>query len=109
MKTVWRLVTIIVLTLGIISGCTGGSGDDNTATPTAQIGVANPASTYCLDQGNKLEIRTASDGGQYGVCIFPDGSECEEWAYFRGECTPKSFTPAPAPGTSSCNHHDNDH
>jgi len=22
------------------------------------------------------------------VCIFPDGSECEEWAYLRGECGP---------------------
>jgi hypothetical protein len=22
------------------------------------------------------------------VCIFPDGSECDEWAYFRGECGP---------------------
>ena len=20
------------------------------------------------------------------VCVFDDGSECEEWAYFRGEC-----------------------
>jgi hypothetical protein len=22
------------------------------------------------------------------VCVFPDGSECEEWAYFRAECAP---------------------
>ncbi|MBU1866793.1 MAG: DUF333 domain-containing protein, partial [Actinobacteria bacterium] len=28
------------------------------------------------------------DGGTYGVCVFPDGSECDEWAFFRGECEP---------------------
>jgi putative hemolysin len=52
------------------------------------VGMANPASTYCVDQGNTLEIRTDSEGGQVGICIFPDGSECEEWAYMRGECGP---------------------
>jgi len=31
------------------------------------------------------------------VCVFPDGSTCDEWAYFRGECSPgaqASSTPA---------------
>ena len=27
-------------------------------------------------------------GGTAGYCVFPDGSECEEWAYFRNECQP---------------------
>lgn len=48
--------------------------------------IANPASVYCEKQGGKLEIRTGADGGQTGFCKFPDGSECEEWKYFRGEC-----------------------
>jgi len=51
-------------------------------------GLPNPASVYCRDNGYMFEIRTAADGGQYGVCIFLDGSECEEWAYYRGECSP---------------------
>jgi putative hemolysin len=51
-----------------------------------QAGVPNPASVYCTQQGNKLEIRTAADGSQSGICVFPDGSTCDEWAYFRGEC-----------------------
>ncbi len=50
--------------------------------------MANPASVYCEEQGGTLDIRTADDGGQYGICIFDDGSECEEWAYFRDECQP---------------------
>ena len=28
----------------------------------------------------------SNDEGQYGVCVFSNGTECEEWAYFRGEC-----------------------
>jgi hypothetical protein len=48
--------------------------------------MPNPASVYCEQQGNKLEIHTAADGSQSGVCVFPDGSICDEWAYFRGEC-----------------------
>jgi putative hemolysin len=56
------------------------------ATQTTQANMANPAAVFCEQQGNKAEIRTAADGSQSGVCIFPDGSECDEWAYFRGEC-----------------------
>lgn len=53
---------------------------------TPQAAIPNPASVYCEKNGNKLEILTADDGSQSGVCVFPDGSTCEEWAYFRGEC-----------------------
>ena len=35
-------------------------------------------------------MRQDPSGGTIGYCIFPDGSECEEWAYFRGECDPVS-------------------
>lgn len=60
--------------------------DENTeeALPSAQL--PNPASVNCTDRGGELEIRTGEDGGQYGVCKFGDGSECEEWALLRGEC-----------------------
>jgi putative hemolysin len=51
-------------------------------------GLANPASVHCEEQGGKLEIRTDADGGQKGACVFDDGSECDEWAFFRGECNP---------------------
>jgi len=50
------------------------------------IGMANPASVYCEEQGGVLDIRD-TDVGQYGACVFPDGSECEEWAFFKGECS----------------------
>ena len=66
-------------------------------TDTSQVNMPNPASVYCEQNGNKLEIYTAADGSQSGVCIFPDGSTCDEWAYFRGECSltvQQSPTPA---------------
>jgi putative hemolysin len=67
------------------------------ATETLQVNMPNPASVYCEQNGNKLEIQTASDGSQSGVCIFPDGSSCDEWAYFRGECGLAAQTsPTPA-------------
>ena len=62
---------------------TPSQGDD-----AASAGMPNPASVYCEETGYKLDIRTDADGGQYGVCIFPNGSECEEWAFFREECQP---------------------
>lgn len=47
------------------------------------IGMANPASVHCEREGGRLDIRRDSDGGQYGVCVFADGRQCEEWALFR--------------------------
>jgi len=59
--------------------------------------MPNTASVYCEQNGNKLEIQTAADGSQSGICVFPDGSTCDEWAYFRGECGPAIQTsPTPA-------------
>ncbi len=67
-------------------------------TPEAgQGGLPNPASVYCQEQGGQLEIRQDSQGGQYGVCIFEDGSECDEWAFYRGECEPGQMDRAPEP------------
>lgn len=61
------------------------------STSTAESGgLPNPASVYCKEKGYTLEIRTAEDGSQQGFCVFPDGSECDEWAYYRGECKPGS-------------------
>lgn len=56
----------------------GSGGADN-------MGIANPASKHCEENGGKLEIVTEGDGS-YGICKFDDGTECEEWAFFRGEC-----------------------
>jgi uncharacterized protein len=59
-----------------------------TSVPQAEVELPNPASAYCEAQGGTLDIRADDEGGQIGICVFADGSECEEWAFFRGECTP---------------------
>ncbi len=58
--------------------------------PTAPpvVGLAYPAANYCSEREGRLEIQTTSNDGQIGVCLFNDGSLCEEWAFFRGECRP---------------------
>ena len=58
------------------------------------VDMPNPASVYCEGQGGTVEMRTGTDGGQVGICVFADGSECDEWAFFRGECAPGSLPPS---------------
>ena len=47
------------------------------------VWIANPASTYCVEQEWEIEIREDAEWAQYGVCKFKDGTEVEEWEYFR--------------------------
>lgn len=63
------------------------------ASPTPQPNLPNPASAYCEEHGGRVDTRQDASGGQSGVCVFPDQSECEEWAYFRGQCLPGTATP----------------
>ena len=43
----------------------------------ATTGTANPASVYCAAMG----YATAGED-----CAFPDGTHCEQWSFYRGEC-----------------------
>jgi putative hemolysin len=52
----------------------------------AQPNLANPASQRCVAVGGALQIERRPDGGQFGVCVFVDNYQCEEWALFRGDC-----------------------
>lgn len=48
--------------------------------------IPNPASLYVKFLGYKSEIKSDKEGNQRKVCILPDSSECDEWAFFRGTC-----------------------
>jgi len=76
--TLFFLFSILLLT-----SCSPDPGN-----PTPAANLPNPASVYCEENGGILELRTDPSGGVAGVCIFPDNSECDEWAYFRQECKP---------------------
>lgn len=49
-----------------------------------ETGVRNPAAAYCVDLGYEYDIKK-SPAGEYGVCVFPDGSEANEWKFFAGQ------------------------
>ncbi len=87
---------LVLLVLTTLSCSLLSAPSSPTATPEADrgdSGLGNPASIYCLEQGGTLEIRN-TDQGQVGICTLPDGTVCEEWAFYRGEC-PEVATVAP--------------
>ena len=93
MKRIWMVLVVAIVLCGLLVGCQPASSEtDQTPASSSSdgAGLPNPASAYCLEQGYKHEIRTAADGSQSGVCIFPDGSGCDEWSFYRSECGPDS-------------------
>ena len=93
-----KRISTLTMILMALTACTSFRVQKSEYAATEILGnMPNPASVYCEQNGNKLEIRTAADGSQYGICVFPDGSTCDEWAYYRGECglaAQESPTPA---------------
>ena len=80
-------------TFGLVAllaiGCLALAGCNKTENPDEKnVGMANPASVYCEEQWGTLQIETAEDGSQSWICLFKDGSYCEEWSYYRDECQP---------------------
>ena len=47
------------------------------------IGMANPASVYCVEQGGESITKQNKDGSEYGICKFKDGKEVDEWEFYR--------------------------
>ncbi|HSJ56157.1 MAG TPA: DUF333 domain-containing protein, partial [Anaerolineae bacterium] len=48
--------------------------------------LPNPAAQHCAEVGGSWSLETRSDGGQYGICLFEDNRQCEEWALLNGHC-----------------------
>ena len=71
---------IVILLAATMAGCTTNGGETGPTT-----GLVNPASVYCKGLGFEEETREG-DLGQYGVCLFPDGSECDTWGFLAGRC-----------------------
>ena len=72
---------VMILVIAFCSSCTGVSAQGINKTQ-----IANPASVNCIKQGGTLSIQKSADGGEYGICVFADNRQCEEWALLRGEC-----------------------
>ena len=51
------------------------------------VWLANPAAVYCTELGYDSETIRTPDGGEQGVCRFPDdGTSCDEWEFLEGKC-----------------------
>jgi len=81
-------VFLVLMLFAVLVAMVACKTPESTTESTPGIEIANPAAVYCVEQGYKNEIRTDAEGNQYGVCIMDDGTECDEWAFYRGECGP---------------------
>lgn len=90
----YQMKSIILVTILVFAfvGCGGNTPATVEGTETKaensvpETEVANPASANCVSQGGKVEMQKDENGSQFGVCIFDDGSRCEEWSLFKKNC-----------------------
>lgn len=74
--------TVLVVACGGTDG-SDAAGNLSSPAPSADedergsVGVPPPASDYCKKLGYPIE-------GQ--DCVFPDGTRCEQWSFYRGAC-----------------------
>ncbi|MDP2925809.1 MAG: DUF333 domain-containing protein, partial [Nanoarchaeota archaeon] len=48
--------------------------------------IPNPGGSYCKMLGYRWRINETKEG-QQGICVFPDGTECDEWRFYAGLCS----------------------
>ena len=79
MKTkTFGLVALLAAGVLTLAGC------GKTEAPVEENAeIANPASVYCEENGWTLVLEEGA-----WLCMFADGSYCEEWAFMNGECQP---------------------
>jgi len=80
-KKTFGIAALLAITTLTLVGC--GKNDTPVENPDENAEIANPASVYCEENGGTLQL----EEGDW-LCMFDDGSYCEEWAFFDGECKP---------------------
>ncbi|MFN0028971.1 MAG: DUF333 domain-containing protein [Acidimicrobiales bacterium] len=71
----WGPVLAAAVTLA--AGC---GGDDADAPQ-----LPNPASAFCVEQGGTVTMVSTDEGAQAGRCRLSDGTEVDEWEYYRSK------------------------
>lgn len=87
-----KLLAFAILAVGmlLLAGCTQPAPEqkipsENKTPVKNSTQLANPASVNCVNNGAASVIDANT---QTGYCVFPNGSKCEEWAFFRtGICS----------------------
>ena len=83
-----KIISFFLLSTALLVACSAsGSVNQAQSTPTTNSAqLANPAAENCTKVGGTETIQTKPDGSQFGVCVFQNNQQCEEWALFRGNC-----------------------
>lgn len=72
-------IAFLSIIVASLSACSSIQSNESNST---KLGLANPASQYCIEQGGKLEIVKESNG-EVGYCHLKNGEKVEEWTLFR--------------------------
>jgi hypothetical protein len=66
----------------VLAGCAASQTPVKQKPTTSMVGLANPASVFCIQQGGQSQI-VNTPKGQEGYCQWSNGQRIEEWKYFR--------------------------
>ncbi len=66
-----KAIVIPIFAIAVLTAC------------STTVGLANPASVFCEEQGGVSLRKTYMDGNEYAICRLKNGTEVEEWDYFR--------------------------
>lgn len=86
-----RLGLLAVLAAALVlAACGDGKEDEAAQVPEGLLlnkkKFPNPAAVNCRDKDGITYIAKRPDGGEYGICLFATGGQCEEWAMVKGFC-----------------------
>ena len=45
--------------------------------------LANPAATFCIENGGTYQLSKDEAGNAVGICILADGTKVDAWDYIR--------------------------
>lgn len=50
------------------------------------VKIGNPAAIYCQQMGYTYQTLPDGEGGESGICVMPDMTECAAWDFLSGQC-----------------------
>lgn len=86
-----RRINVALLAVAIaVGGATGCSQQNQEARENGvPVGMANPASEYCVKRGGKVVMEKDREGNERGICHLPNDDRIDEWELFRRDAPQK--------------------